>query len=599
MNKEQTPGPGSPDMTAQLRSVIDHAHSQSAHLLHVLHAVQQHFHYISDEAVTEVAKRMELPFGQVNGVVDFYSFFHRTPRGRYDILFSNCTSCGDRNLMLKLCERLGVKPGKTRADGLVSIAETSCIGMCDHGAAMLVNGMPLARLDETCLERIASRIEAQSPVVTWPAEWFEVKDHVRKSGLLLVDDVAPGQGLRAMLTRGADATLEEIVRSGLRGRGGAGFGTGMKWKLCREAQGAAHYVVCNADEGEPGTFKDRILLHSHADRVFEGMTICAFLLGAERGMLYLRGEYRHLVLHLQAVLAKRRELFLLGENILGQPGFNFDIDIVVGAGAYICGEESALIESLEGKRGVPRVRPPFPVSHGYLGQPTVVNNVETFMAAANIALHGGAWFAAVGTEKSAGSKLLSISGDCARPGIYEYPFGVTVRQVLEDCGAQNAQAVQVGGPSGTLIGSAEFDRKLGFEDLSTGGSFMVFGAERDMLSVIGNFAHFFAHESCGFCTPCRVGTTLLKEGMDKIAAGRGTQYDLDEMRRTAALVKRRSHCGLGQTAANPIIDGMQRFPQAFGKRLAQNEFEPFFEPDAVLEKARQITGRHDAEAHLE
>ncbi|HLP99073.1 MAG TPA: NAD(P)H-dependent oxidoreductase subunit E [Sideroxyarcus sp.] len=597
--KELTFGSGRADATTRLHSVIAHAHSQSAHLLHVLQAVQQQFHHIPAEAIAEVAAQLKLPFGQVEGVADFYSFFRREKSGRYDILFSNCTSCGSRDLMTGLCERLGVAPGQTRADGLVSIAETSCIGMCDHGAAMLVNGVPLARIDGAGINRIAAQIEAGAPLVTWPAEWFEVKDHVRKSGLLLGDDFMPGQALRAMLTRGDEATLEEIVRSGLRGRGGAGFGTGMKWKLCREAKGEAHYVVCNADEGEPGTFKDRVLLHSHADRVFEGMTICAFLLGAERGLLYLRGEYRHLLLHLQAVLARRCEFFLLGENILGQPGFNFDIEIVVGAGAYICGEESALIESLEGKRGVPRVRPPFPVTQGYLGQPTVVNNVETFMAAANIVLHGGAWFAAAGTEKSAGSKVLSVSGDCARPGIYEYPFGVSVRQVLEDCGAQDTQAVQVGGPSGTLIGAAEFDRKLGFEDLSTGGSFMVYGAGRDMLSVIGNFAHFFAHESCGFCTPCRVGTTLLKEGVDKIAAGRGTQYDLDEMRRTAELVKRRSHCGLGQTAANPVLDGLQRFPQAFEKRLLQKQFEPFFEPDAALEKARQATGRHDAEAHLE
>ncbi|BBI99420.1 NADH dehydrogenase [Ferrigenium kumadai] len=599
MNKDLTLGSSSSDATARLRSVIAHAHSQSAHLLHVLHAVQQHFHHIPDEAVAEVAVQLDLPFGQVDGVVDFYSFFHRSPRGRYDILFSSCTSCGDRNLMAKLCELLGVAPDQTRADGLVSIAETSCIGMCDHGAAMLVNGVPLAQIDAPIVTHIAKLVEAEAPLVTWPAEWFKVEDNVRKSGLLLGDDFAPGQGLRAMLARGADATLEEIVLSGLRGRGGAGFSTGTKWKLCREAQGEAHYVVCNADEGEPGTFKDRMLLRSHADRVFEGMTLCAFLIGAERGMLYLRGEYRHLLLHLQAVLARRRELSLLGENILGQPGFNFDIDIVVGAGAYICGEESALIESLEGKRGVPRVRPPFPVTHGYLGQPTVVNNVETFIAAASIALHCSPWFAAVGSGKSAGSKLLSISGDCAKPGIYEYPFGVSVRQILEDCGALDTQAVQVGGPSGSLIGASEFDRKLGFEDLSTGGSFMVFGAGRDMLSVIGNFAHFFAHESCGFCTPCRVGTTLLKNGVDKIAAGRGTQYDLDEMRRMAALVKRRSHCGLGQTAANPVLDGLQRFPQVFEKRLAQRDFVPFFDPDAALEQARQITRRDDAKAHLE
>ena len=373
----------------------------------------------------------------------------------------------------------------------------------------------------------------------------------------------------------------------------------MKWQFCREAQGAAHYVVCNADEGEPGTFKDRVLLHSYADSLFEGMTVCAFAVGANQGYLYLRGEYRYLLPHLQSVLVRRRELGLLGVDILGQPGFSFDIGIVVGAGAYICGEESALIESLEGKRGIPRVRPPFPVTHGYRGQPTVVNNVETFIAAAHIVLRGSAWFRAVGTEKSAGSKILSISGDCAAPGIYEYPFGVTIRQVLDDCGAKDAQAVQVGGPSGMLIGSAEFDRRLDFGDLPTGGSLMVFSQARDLLAVIVNFAHFFAHESCGFCTPCRVGTVLLKNGLDKIAGGHGTRYDLDEMQRLAGLVKFRSHCGLGQTAANPILDGLHRFPQVFEQRLVQRDFEPHFDLDAALEDARQISHRDDAAAHIE
>ena len=588
--------------TSLLRSVIAGACAESPRLLHVLHALQQQFLHISDEAAREVAAHLGLPLSQVDAVVEFYSFFHKIPRGRYDILFSNCTSCGymagGEDLMAMLARRLGITAGSTRADGLVSIGETSCIGMCDHGAALLVNEMPIVRLDAAMIDRIAALVEAGTPLADWPAGWFQVDDNIRVSGLLLKDDLAAGDGLRAMLARGAADTLSEIIKSGLRGRGGAGFSTGMKWQFCREERGDTHYVVCNADEGEPGTFKDRILLRSHADAVFEGMTVCASVIGAEQGILYLRGEYRYLLPQLQAVLARSRELGLLGSNILDNPGFDFDIEIAVGAGAYICGEESALIESLEGKRGVPRNRPPFPVTHGYLGQPTVVNNVETFAAAAHIALCGSAWFRAAGTEKSAGSKILSVSGDCARPGIYEYPFGITIQQVLNDCGAKKVQAVQIGGPSGSLIGVAGFNRRLCFEDLPTGGSFMVFGRERDLLATIVNFAHFFAHESCGFCTPCRVGTTLLKNGLDKIAGGHGTQYDLDEMQRIGALVKRRSHCGLGQTAANPIMDGLQRFPHVFEQRLVHRDFVPHFNLDAALEEARQITQRNDAAAHL-
>jgi [NiFe] hydrogenase diaphorase moiety large subunit len=587
----------------QISAAVAAACSQSTHLLHVLHALQNRLLHIPPEAVREVAAQLGLPISQVGSVVEFHSFFYRSPRGRCHILFSNCTSCGyvagGANLLQTLCDRLGVVAGRTRADGSVSIDQTSCIGMCDHGAALLVNGMPITRLDAGRISRIADLVEAETPLADWPAEWFSIDDNIRTGGLLLSNGFADGEGLRASLARGADAILTEITQSGLRGRGGAGFSAGMKWKFCREATGHARYVVCNADEGEPGTFKDRVLLNSHADAVFDGMTVCASVIGAELGFLYLRGEYRYLLPHLRAVLAKRRELGLLGSNILGRSGYNFDIEIVVGAGAYICGEESALIESLEGKRGIPRNRPPFPVTHGYLGQPTVVNNVETFAAAAHIALRGSAWFRAAGTEKSAGSKILSVSGDCASPGIYEYPFGVSIRQVLDDCGAKDVQAVQIGGPSGTLIGSTEFHRKLAFEDLSTGGSFMVFGEGRDLLDIILNFAHFFAHESCGFCTPCRVGTTLLRKGLDKIAAGRGTRYDLDEMKRMAALIKRRSHCGLGQTAANPVLDALQRFPHLFEQRLAHSKFEPYFDLDAALEEARQITHRDDAAAHLE
>ncbi len=569
------------------------------HLLHRLYELQQKFQHIPKQAISELATELNLPISQVESVVDFYSFFHRIPRGRYDILFSNCTSCGDTAMMHTLCERLGVSPGVTREDGVVSIASTSCIGMCDQGAALLVNGRTITRLTKRRLEQIAEQIGTDTPVEDWPVEWFRVHDNVRKNGLLLGTAFEAGSGLQSAIHQGPEELLEEIVKSGLRGRGGAGFSTGMKWKFCRAATGDAHYVICNADEGEPGTFKDRILLTSHAHEVFEGMTLCGYIIGSHKGYLYLRGEYRYLLPELRAVLKRRHKAKLLGENILGKKGFNFDIEIIIGAGAYICGEESALIESMEQKRGVPRVRPPFPVTKGYLDQPTVVNNVETLAAAAQIAVHGSGWFNSHGSDKSDGSKILSISGDCATPGAYEYAFGVSIQRILDDCGAEHVQAVQVGGPSGTLIAPDEFERKLGFEDLATGGSFMIYGKDSDLLEVVRNFAHFFAHESCGFCTPCRVGTTLLKNSLDKITSGRGTKSDVDEMYRMATLVKRRSHCGLGQTAPNPILDALKRFPDVFESRLVHDsEFEPHFDLDAALEEARQISHRDDAEAHL-
>ena len=572
------------------------------HLLHLLHEVQQQQRHIPRQAICDIAGRLALPISQVEAVADFYAFFSRTPRGRYDILFSTCTSCGpdhgEADLVAMLCERLGVAFGQTRADGVVSIGSTSCIGMCDQGPALLVNGMPMTRLDGRRLSALAERVEAGTPLADCPADWFAVEDHVHRRGQLLQLAWRDGDAIRASLTRGPEAMVEEITRAGLRGRGGAGFATGMKWKLCREAAGDTRYVVCNADEGEPGTFKDRVLLASHADMVCEGMTVCAHAIGARQGFIYLRGEYRYLLPALKAVLDRRRRAGLLGRGILGHRGFDFDIDIVVGAGAYICGEESALIESLEQKRGIPRIRPPFPVTHGYCGRPTAVNNVETFAAAAAIAVQGADWFAAQGSEHSKGSKLVSISGDCAAPGIYEYPFGVPLRRILYDCGAEDVQAVQVGGPAGSLIGPADFERRLAFEDLATGGSLMVFGRQRDLLAVIRSFAQVFVHESCGFCTPCRVGTSLLRNGLDKIARGHGTHYDVDEIYRLATLVKRRSHCGLGLTAPNAILDVLEHFPKAIESRLAHGGFEPYFDLDAALEEARLLAHRKDAGALL-
>ncbi|SFE04641.1 NAD(P)H-dependent oxidoreductase subunit E [Nitrosomonas sp. Nm166] len=575
--------------------------SRSGHLLHRLYALQEQFLHISPESVQQVAAEFNVPVSQVASVVEFYSFFYTQPRGRFHILFSNCTSCGyllqEQNLMLMLCQQLQVTLGKTRQDGLISIDETSCIGMCDHGASLLVNGVPITGLNPDRIAQIARRIATETPVADWPTEWFAVHDTVHQRNLLLAEQFVSGSALQRAFDQGAESTLTAILQSGLRGRGGAGFDTGKKWQFCREAPGETRYVVCNADEGEPGTFKDRLLLHDHADALFEGMAVCAFIIGAEKGFVYLRGEYRYLLPHLHAALKGRRKQGLLEQHILGHAHFHFDIEIVVGAGAYICGEESALIESLEGKPGIPRIRPPFPVTHGYLNQPTVVNNVETLIAAAHITVHGSAWFKSVGTEKSSGSKILSVSGDCQLPGIYEYPFGVTIQQVLDDCGAQNARAVQIGGPAGRLIGAADFHHAISFEDVSTGGSFLVFGQQRDLLAIHCNFAHFFAHESCGFCVPCRVGTQLLKCHVDKIANGRGTAQDIAEMKQIGQLIERHSHCGLGHTAANHVLDGLQHFPQTFTANLQQH-FTARFDLDQALEDARQITQR-DAAAHLD
>lgn len=578
-------------------------HQSNPHnLLQILREAQEHFAYIHTDAIDYLSAQLKLPRSKIEGTASFYSFLYLTPHGEYRVLFSdNITDrmLGNQDLLQSLCSQLWVEPGKVSEDGLVSVNTTSCTGLCDQGPALLVNNIAINRLTQERINTIAELIRERVAISAWPAEFFAIEDNIRRKNILLDSQFKSGSALSAMLQRGAVETLAEIKSSKLRGRGGAGFSTGSKWEFCRNAKGDAHYVVCNADEGEPGTFKDRVLLNGYADMVFEGMTLCARIIGAQKGFLYLRGEYRYLLDHLQAVLQRRRHQALLGECILGNADFNFDIEIHLGAGAYICGEESALIESLEGKRGTPRNRPPFPVTHGYLNQPTVVNNVETFAATSLIALHGGAWYAGIGTETSSGTKILSVSGDCERPGLYEYPFGVTVAQVLADCGAHSTQAVQISGASGVCVAAHEFGRRIAFDDIPTAGAFMVFNQTRDMFEVARNFVHFFAHESCGFCTPCRVGTSLLSNMMDKLAHGHGSPYDFAEIEKLNVLLQSTSHCGLGHSACNPVLDTIAKFRPAYEKRLAHKEFIPAFDLDRALSQARQMTGRDDSGAHLE
>jgi len=572
---------------------------QATHLLEILREIQARYHHISADAIELLAPLLKIQRTQIISVVEFYSFFTDSPRGQYELLISDSITdhmLGKKNLMEYIVGKLKVSVGGVRGDGLVSLDNTSCSGMCDQGPAGLVNGYALTRLDEPRIDAIAELIDQQIPLADWPAEFFQVDDNIQKLGLLLNKQIVHGEGLKTALARGLKATLAEIDQSGLRGRGGAGFKTAMKWQFCSEEAETERYVVCNADEGEPGTFKDRVLLNSYAHQVFEGMTLCAAIIGAKQGVLYLRGEYLHLVDKLQSVLDERRQFGLLGNNILDR--LDFDIEIRLGAGAYICGEESALIESLEGKAGIPRNRPPYPVSQGYLGKPTVVNNVETFYAAAAIAVNGGDWFASVGTQKSKGSKILSICGDCAQPGIYEYPFGTTIQEILTDCGASDVLGLQIGGPSGTFISNQEFDRKLAFEDLATGGSFIVFNNSRSILDIAHNFTHFFAHESCGFCTPCRVGTSLLRQQLDKIVDGHGSAGDVVALEELCQLVKTHSHCGLGQTAANPVLTTLERYPELYQSQLKLISYEPGFDLDGALETARRMANRDDAGAHL-
>jgi [NiFe] hydrogenase diaphorase moiety large subunit len=371
-----------------------------------------------------------------------------------------------------------------------------------------------------------------------------VNNNIRRKGevILAFADFEPNVALEKALAMSPIEVINEVKNARLRGRGGAGFPAGMKWEFTRGAEGTKKYVLCNADEGEPGTFKDRVLLTELPDSVFEGMTVAGYAIGAQEGILYLRGEYSYLYPLLQKVLQDRREAGLLGKDVMGKEGFDFDIRIQLGAGAYICGEETALISSCEGLRGDPKNRPPFPAQKGYQENPTCVNNVETYIAALRILDKGAGWFAEIGSKGSAGTKLLSVSGDCESPGIYEVPFGTTINELLKMVGAEDAIALQIGGPSGQMIGKADFDRTICYDDLATGGSVMVFGPQRNLLEVIDYFMDFFIEESCGYCTPCRVGNVLLKNYLEKVMRGKGEPVDLNVMKELGETVKLASRC---------------------------------------------------------
>ncbi len=477
--------------------------------------------------------------------------------------------------------------------------------MSDQAPAALINGMVVTDLTPQDVPAIVEAIRngqaenrseflgTGSGTTIFPNA--EVELNLRQSGPVICDPIERGAAIRNALNMTPEQVIEEVTAARLRGRGGAGFPTGMKWGFCRKAPGKQRFIICNADEGEPGTFKDRVVLTDSADMLVEGMTIAGYAIGAEQGFIYLRAEYEYLWGHLEQILARRRRTGLLGQNTCGRQGFNFDIRVQLGAGAYICGEESALIESLEGKRGAPRDRPPFPVQRGYLDQPTAVNNVETLCCVAKVIEKGAEWFTGLGTRDSSGTKLLSVSGDCGRAGVYEVEYGLTIDKLLELAEAEDAQAVQIGGPSGRCIAPKDFGRRICFEDLPTGGSVIVFGGERDLLGIVRDFTEFFVEESCGWCAPCRVGTSLLLRKMDKVLAGKGTASDVEDLKNWGNTVKTMSRCGLGQTAANPVLTTLRNFSDLYSRRVSKADFVPEFDVQQALQESYSITGRSGGE----
>jgi [NiFe] hydrogenase diaphorase moiety large subunit len=567
-------------------------------MLDILLAEQAARHWISPAAMETIAAATGLTRIAVEGVASFYSFLSLAPKGR--VVIRLCDDIVDRFAGLEAVQgafeaELGIRVGETTADGAVSLEVTPCIGLCDQAPAAMVGDLVAVRLTPDKARAIARALkEGLSPAEVLVADHdrlsplervkAQVEDNIRLAGEVLLGEVPLDAGLAQARGMEPAAIIDAVEASGLRGCGGAGFTSGRKWRLAASAPDPHKVVICNADEGEPGTFKDRVLLTNRADLVVEGMAICARAIGAAEGILYLRGEYVYLRDHLEDVLAAARSRGVLD---------GFDIRLQLGAGAYVCGEEGALISSCEGLPGEPKTRPPFPVTRGYLGHPTVVNNVETFAHVARILHRGAEWFRAMGTEKSHGTKLFSVSGDCARPGVYELPYGLTLREFLRLAGGEDAAAVQVGGPSGTMVGRDGFDRRLCFEDLATGGAIIVFSARRNVLEIVDYYLSFFVHESCGYCTPCRVGNVFLKKAVEKFRRGQADEGDIAYLRDLSATIIETSRCGLGMTSPNPVLTSLQNLPLVWAAvtKPRRDGLKATFDIQSAIDNARGIAKR--------
>ena len=538
-------------------------------LLPALHVAQKIYGWLPEEVAAEIARSLHVPLVDVHGVIEFYSLFYNEQVGKKFIRVCTDQACalkGADRLLSHLCHHYDVEPGQTTTDQSLTIEASPCLGLCEQAPAALVDSDA-----ETNISPDFHSYDLGRPKSLVYGSIRELTANCG-NGTTLLSKYGEYQGFLKALQMKPGDVIAEIKASGLVGRGGAAFPTGIKWEGAAQAQGEQKYVICNADESEPGTFKDRILLLDDPHKTIEGMCIAAYAIGASKGYIYIRGEYPYIVPVLEKALEEARAAGYLGEKIYNLK-FSFDIEIRVGAGAYICGEETALFESIEGKRGFPRVKPPFPTTYGVFGKPTVINNVETLCNVPLIIQKGATAYRQLGTEKSPGPKLFCVSGDVTKPGLYEVPFGVTLRELLEMAGgvANNKQlrSVLFGGAAGAFATSQHLDVKMTFEDLRAAGLplgsgvVMVFDETRDMRDVLSRLGHFFAHESCGKCYPCQMGTQRQMEILNRMADGKTLENDVIRLQDIGWTMTDASLCGLGQTAATAILSAIKLWPEMF------------------------------------
>jgi len=566
-------------------------------LLPVLHAIQSRAGWISRGAVNYVALRLNLPPAEIYGVASFYAMFSVSPRAPIVAHVCDDIAClprGAEALCVELEKNLG-PAGSSIVGNRVTWFRSPCLGLCERAPAALISAAGAApresvvapatsnsiqfALHHAELERPPSEPKAGDAKISIPQSGSAHLGLLRRIGKVdpsSLDEYCRLGGYEALhlaLQIGPERIVREVIDSHLLGRGGAAFPTGKKWEalLLQRGSGRPHYVVCNADESEPGTFKDRVLMEGDPFAILEGMTIAALAVGAQKGFVYVRGEYPLATERLTHAARTARENGFLGQGILGS-SFQFDVELRRGAGAYICGEETALFNSIEGYRGEPRNKPPFPTEAGLFRQPTVVDNVETLANIPDIILGGGAAFARVGTEHSSGSRLFCVSGHIVRPGVYEVPFGTTLRELINLAGGvggtERLQAILLGGAAGTFVSPSELDTPLTFEDTRAigatlgSGAVMVFDDATDLKQILLRIAEFFRKETCGQCVPCRVGVTRQKEALERLFAKRpfgSNEQELRLLQEIAQAMRDASICGLGQTASSALLSTVNRW----------------------------------------
>ena len=566
----------------RLRSVLTELAPQGrAALLPALHRAQQLHGWLPEAVAAEVGRVLGVPLADVYGVIDFYEMLSRQPIGRTVVRVCSapvCALAGADQLADALCGFLKVEPGHVTADGEFTVEHAPCLGLCDQAPALLVGEAAIGHATaEQTAEICARKVESSISFVA--GDIRILTSNCGQGYCTSLTDYSSGggyAGLKKALSMPAQDVLAEVKAAGLVGRGGAAFPTGIKWEGAAKAAGQPKYIVCNADESEPGTFKDRILMEEDPHRTIEGMIIAAHAVGARHGYIYIRGEYPYAFKVMGDALNEARQAGIIGKSIVGS-GLDFDIEMRLGAGAYICGEETALLESIEGKRGFPRIKPPFPTTHGLFGKPTVINNVETFCNIPLILQGGAAGYRKIGTERSPGPKLFCVSGQIQKPGLYEVPFGVSLRHLLFELAGglkqgRKLQAVLMGGAAGAFATEKDLDVILSFENLSAAGlplgsgAVMVFDDSADLCDMLKRLAHFFADESCGKCYPCQLGTQRQYEILHRAAVRAAVAGDSERLSDVAGTMIDASLCGLGQTAGTAVLSAMKLWPELFDAR---------------------------------